>query len=86
MVYEISEEKKLILTQMEEFAKKKIEPIAKNIDIEDHIPNEFYKEMQEYGLLTLTIPESYGGLGLDMFTYSKILEIVGRYSGGLALS
>lgn len=86
MVYELSEEKKIILTQMEEFAKKKIEPIAKNIDAEDHIPHEFYKEMQEYGLLTLIIPESYGGLGLDMITYSKILEIVGKYSGGLALS
>lgn len=86
MVYELSEENKIILTQMEEFAKKKIEPIAKNIDAEDHIPHEFYKEMQEYGLLTLIIPESYGGLGLDMMTYSKILEIVGKYSGGLALS
>ncbi len=51
-----------------------------------HIANEVYKEMQKYGLLTLTIPESYGGLGLDMFTYSKILEIVGKYSGGVALS
>ncbi|MGC8663257.1 MAG: acyl-CoA dehydrogenase family protein [Thermoplasmata archaeon] len=86
MVYELSEEQKIILSQVEEFSKKNIDPIAKAIDAEDHIPYELYKEMQKYGLLTLTIPESYGGLGLDMFTYSKILEIVGKYSGGVALS
>ncbi len=86
MVYELTEEQKIILSQVEEFSKKNIEPIAKTIDADDHVPKELYRKMQDYGLLTMTIPESYGGLGLPMFVYSKILEIVAKYSGGLALS
>lgn len=86
MVYELTEEQKIILSQVEEFSKKNIEPIAKTIDADDHVPKELYRKMRDYGLLTMTIPESYGGLGLPMFVYSKILEIVAKYSGGLALS
>jgi alkylation response protein AidB-like acyl-CoA dehydrogenase len=86
MVYELSEEKRLILSNIEEFAKRKIEPISKKVDEEDHIPEELYMEMKDHGLMSLLIPEVYGGLGLDTITYSKVLEIMGRYSGGIALS
>ncbi|PMP75730.1 MAG: acyl-CoA dehydrogenase [Aciduliprofundum sp.] len=86
MVYEPSEEKRLILSNIEEFAKRKIEPISKKVDEEDHIPEELYMEMKDHGLMSLLIPEVYGGLGLDTITYSKVLEIMGRYSGGIALS
>lgn len=86
MVYELSEEKRLILSNIEEFAKRKVEPISKKVDEEDHIPEELYVEMKEHGLLSLIIPQEYGGLGLDTITYSKVLEIFGRYSGGIALS
>lgn len=86
MVYEESEEKKLLISNIEEFARRKIEPVAKQVDAEDKIPEELYREMRDHGLLSLIIPENYGGLGLDTITYSRILEIVGRYSGGIALS
>jgi alkylation response protein AidB-like acyl-CoA dehydrogenase len=86
MVYELSEEKRLILSNIEEFAKRKVEPISKKVDEEDHIPEELYVEMKDHGLLSLIIPQEYGGLGLDTITYSKVLEIFGRYSGGIALS
>jgi len=86
MVYELSEEKRLILSNIEEFAKRKVEPISKKVDEEDHIPKELYVEMKDHGLLSLIIPQEYGGLGLDTITYSKVLEIFGRYSGGIALS
>ena len=86
MVYELSEEKRLILSNIEEFAKRKVEPISRKVDEEDHIPEELYVEMKDHGLLSLIIPQEYGGLGLDTITYSKVLEIFGRYSGGIALS
>ncbi|MEM0077426.1 MAG: acyl-CoA dehydrogenase family protein [Thermoplasmata archaeon] len=86
MSQKISEEKELIVKNIEEFAKKKIEPIALNVDKEDHIPESLYAEMKDHGLLTLIVPEKYGGLSLDTCTYAKIIEIIARFSGGIALS
>ncbi len=83
---ELKEEQKILINTIEEFAKKKIEPIAKKIDEEDEIPSMLYRELRDIGLMGILIPQKYGGSELDMLTYSYILEIVGRYSGGLALS
>ncbi len=32
------------------------------------------EQMREIGLFGVTIPESYGGLGLDLLTYTGIIE------------
>ncbi|MEM0118569.1 MAG: acyl-CoA dehydrogenase family protein [Conexivisphaerales archaeon] len=69
-----------------EFCEKKVIPIADEIDREDIIPRRLYDEMKEHGMLTLTVPQEYGGLGLNYRTYSSVIEIVSEYSAGVALS
>ncbi len=86
MIINLSEEKTLLLKNIEEFVKKKIDPIAKDIDRDDHIPEGLYRDMGSYGLLSLLISQDYGGLSLDYLTYSMIIEIVSKYSGGVGLS
>ncbi len=49
-----------------EFATREILPVAEKIDREDQYPMQLMKKMGEYGLLGITIPQEYGGLGLDL--------------------
>lgn len=49
-----------------EFATREILPIAAKIDRDDEYPMQLFKKMGEYGLLGITIPQEYGGLGLDL--------------------
>ncbi len=86
LIIDLTEEKKLLLKNIEEFAKLKIEPIAKDIDRDDHIPEELYRDMGKHGLLSLLISQEYGGLSLDNLTYAMVIETISKYSGGVGLS
>ncbi|NNC80954.1 MAG: acyl-CoA dehydrogenase [Acidimicrobiales bacterium] len=44
----------------------------------DEFPQAMYEQMREFGLFGATIPEEYGGLGLDVTTYARIIEELSR--------
>jgi acyl-CoA dehydrogenase len=46
------------------FVERELEPISKQVEEEDRIPEEVVQKMRELGLFGLSIPEEYGGLGL----------------------
>jgi alkylation response protein AidB-like acyl-CoA dehydrogenase len=75
-----------VLESVKEFAERSIAPVASKVDEEDLIPVDLYRELRDHGLMTLILPQEMGGLGLPTTVYVKILEIVSRYSGGIALS
>ncbi|MGC8645916.1 MAG: acyl-CoA dehydrogenase family protein [Thermoplasmata archaeon] len=80
------EETDIILRTVEEFSKKYIEPEAKRIDFEDHIPDDLWDKFYDYGLMLLRADERYGGINSDMKTFLEILKIISFYSGGIGLS
>ncbi|MFQ5967704.1 MAG: acyl-CoA dehydrogenase family protein, partial [Acidimicrobiia bacterium] len=59
---------------------------AAKYDRDASFPYENYEDLREIGFLGLAIPESYGGLGADLATYSLIAEEIGRYCGSTALT
>lgn len=67
-----------------EFADKEIIPAAKELDITGGFPMELYRKAFEMGLTTMTLPEEYGGMGLDIFTYSLLKEEIARGDAGFA--
>ncbi|HJM72389.1 MAG TPA: acyl-CoA dehydrogenase family protein, partial [Acidimicrobiales bacterium] len=44
----------------------------------DEFPQAMFDQMCEFGLFGSTIPEEYGGLGLDITTYARIIEELSR--------
>jgi len=44
----------------------------------DEFPQAMYEQMCEFGLFGATIPEEYGGLGLDVTTYARVIEELSR--------
>ena len=71
---EMTDEEKQVVTMVRDFVKRDIEPVASEMDHADAYPFEIVEKMKELGLFGCTIGEEYGGMGLNSFTYAKVIE------------
>ena len=76
--YEKTDEQKAILEMVRQFVDEQIIPQAGRYDHEDAFPEPIVEQMKELGLFGVTIPEDYGGMGLDLTTYAMIVEELSR--------
>ena len=67
-----------ITAMVRSFVDNEILPAAEHFDHEDEFPEEIVEQMKELGLFGVTIPEEYGGMGLDLTTYTMIVEELSR--------
>ena len=75
---EKTEDQKAMTDMVRQFADEQILPNAEHYDHEDEFPEPIVEQMRELGLFGVTIPEEYGGLGLDLTTYAMIVEELSR--------
>jgi len=67
------------------FALEKIEPAAAALDLEQRFPDEHMQPLTEMGLLSMLIPEKYGGKPTDTVTYSIAVEEISRVCGSTGI-
>jgi len=67
-----------ITEMVSQFVDEQIIPNAEHYDHEDSFPEPIVEQMKELGLFGVTIPEEYGGMGLDLTTYAMIVEELSR--------
>src|SRR4051794_6343430 len=77
-VYEKTDEQKAIIEMVRQFVDEQIIPQAEHYDSADEFPEPIVAQMRELGLFGVTIPEDYGGMGLDLTTYAMIVEELSR--------
>src|SRR6187397_1521804 len=75
---EKTDEQKAITEMVHQFVDEQIIPNAEHYDHEDEFPEDIVNQMKELGLFGVTIPEEYGGMGLDLTTYVMIVEELSR--------
>ena len=75
---EKTDEQKAITEMVRQFVDEQIIPNAEHYDHEDEFPEPIVEQMKELGLFGVTIPEEYGGMGLDLTTYAMIVEELSR--------
>jgi alkylation response protein AidB-like acyl-CoA dehydrogenase len=75
---EKTDEQKAITEMVRQFVDNEVLPIAEEYDHEDKFPEAVVEQMKELGLFGVTIPEEYGGMGLDLTTYAMIVEELSR--------
>ncbi|MDP6945892.1 MAG: acyl-CoA dehydrogenase family protein, partial [Myxococcota bacterium] len=63
-----------IVSLVREFVRRDVAPVASKYDDEDIYPTELVEQMKELGLFGITIPEEFGGLGMDTATMALIFE------------
>lgn len=58
---------------------------AVQIDREEEIPDWVIRRLFDLGVLGMTIPEEYGGLGMSVTSYNRVLERIGRTCASTAV-
>ena len=75
----LNEDQRMIRQEFHKFSKDKIEPFAHEWHLKDElIPLEVIEELAKLGVFGLTIPEEYGGTGLDKITMCVVSEELSR--------
>ncbi len=73
-----TDEQAMMIDMVRQFVDDQILPNAEHFDHADEYPQEIVDQMKELGLFGVTIPEEYGGMGLDLTTYTMIVEELAR--------
>ena len=77
-------EQREIVATVREWVEREVYPVASEYEHADEFPAPLVEDMKELGLFGVTIPEEYGGLGLDLLTYAQIQVELSR--GWMSLS
>ncbi len=88
MDFQLSEEQLMVRQTAREFAEKEIKSRAAEIDATGEFPMEIIKKLAPLNFLGITVPEEYGGGGLDAVSYAIVIEEISRAcaSTGVILS
>ena len=82
----LTEERQAILDTVREFVRTEVAPRAQEIDRTSEFPMDLFKRAGELGLLGVTVPEEFGGLGADQTTRALIYEEIATASPVLTVA
>jgi butyryl-CoA dehydrogenase len=85
MDFELSEDHRLLQQTVRDFAFEKIAPGAAERDQQATIPDDLRREIAELGLMGITVPEQYGGAGLDTVASTIVVEELSKACGGIGV-
>lgn len=72
-----------LVAELEEYMKNEHPSIE--IDQEQYIPESVIQKLFSMGVLGMTISKEYGGLGMGITSYNRVLETIGKYCGSTAV-
>jgi len=79
-------EHELIRDTVREFARRRVAPVAEELDRESRFPYELVSEMAELGLMGIPIPAEYEGGGGDTVSYALAIEELTRIDSSVAIT
>jgi len=63
-----------LVATVRRFVEREVLPVALELEHADEYPAAIVDGMRALGLFGITVPEEYGGLGLDLSTYTGVIE------------
>ena len=84
MNFHLSEEQNMIRQTVRDFAEREIRPVARELDEKAEFSPEITRKMGELGLFGITLPQEYGGQGMDTLSYIIAVEELARVDGSQA--
>lgn len=84
MDFELTEEQRLFRDTLRDFVDREIRPVVHEWEATDRYPTEIVETMKGLGLFGLTVPEEYGGLGVDMVSFALVFEEISKGWMGIA--
>ena len=86
MILELTAEQTAFKQQVEQFAREIVAQRAAGIDKSGEFPADVMHAAAGQGLLGVTIPKAWGGLGKDYVSYALAIEAIARASATVAVS
>jgi alkylation response protein AidB-like acyl-CoA dehydrogenase len=85
MDFDLTEEQRMWQSAVHDFVAKEVKTFAAELDETKELNWPAIRKMGPFGLLSLNIPEAYGGTGLDAVSAAIAIEELGWGDGGTAL-
>ena len=82
----LTEEQQGLLEVVKDLTRERLAPRASRYDEESLYPTENWRDLWESGLLAMTVPRDFGGMGLDFLPYIMVLEEVARGCANTAMT
>lgn len=84
MDFELTDEQQMFQDVLRSFVSEHINPVAREYEREGRYPVEIVARMAEMGLFGITVPDDFGGLGLDTVSMSLVFEEISKGWMGVA--
>ena len=81
---ELSAEVRQLCDEIRRFIRAEVDPRSREIEESDEVPRDLLDKARAVGLFGLTIPEEYGGSGLDLAGKCAVEEEMGKTNYGFA--
>lgn len=85
-MYGLSSDQQRVVDRVDRLTREKIAPRAAQYDRDGANPAESWKDLWREGFLTGAVPAAYGGLGLDMATYTAVIRTIARGCANTAMT
>ena len=72
MNFNYTENQKMIADMVQQFAKRKITPFAREWDDKQYFPHSLFQELGSLGLMGILVPEKYNGSGFGSVSYTHL--------------
>lgn len=84
--FDLDADQRAILDLASNFAKQELYSIAPKMDAEEFWPADEFRKIGENGFLGVSIPQEYGGAGMDLVSAGLVAQGFARWNHALALS
>lgn len=84
--FDLNEEQRVVLDQADRFARNELYPLSERMDAEEWWPEDAFAKIGENGFFGVTIPEEYGGAGMDLVDAGLVLQGFSRWNHAMGLA
>jgi isovaleryl-CoA dehydrogenase len=84
--FDLTPEQREVLDAADRYAREELYPLAARMDNEEWWPAEAFARLGQQGYLGITIPQAYGGAGLDLVSTGLVAQAFSRWNHALGLS
>ena len=86
MDLELAEEQLMVREMTRAFVEKEVKPVASRLDREGIYPAELVKRLGEIGLMGMSVPQEFGGSGMDFLSGVVAMEEISKAWASLAVA
>jgi isovaleryl-CoA dehydrogenase len=84
--FDLDEDQRNILDQADRFSRNELYALSERMDNEEWWPEAAFPKIGDNGLFGVTIPEEFGGAGLDLLAAGLVLQGMARWNHAMALA